>query len=218
MFLSTFFADSQDSKSLGSPFRKKRFSFFLEQTSKLNMPLQILDVGGTESYWKNMGLSNNPDYQITLLNLEKEGTSYENISSISGNATDLSLFSENHFDIAFSNSAIEHLYHFENQQLMAKEVQRVGKYHFIQTPNKYFFIEPHFIVPFFQFLPYSLQIFILTKTRISRMRCWRKERAESYVQEIKLLSLKEMKTLFPNSNFDVEKFLGMNKSFTAHNF
>ncbi|MBC8844888.1 class I SAM-dependent methyltransferase, partial [Escherichia coli] len=73
-------------------------------------------------------------------------------------ATDLSEIDDQQFDIVFSNSVIEHLYTWENQEKMAKEVLRVGKYHFIQTPNYWFPIEPHWVFPFFQFLPKSIRI------------------------------------------------------------
>ena len=32
---------------------------------------------------------------------------------------------------------------------MSNQVQRVGKNYFIQTPNYYFSIEPHFVLSFF---------------------------------------------------------------------
>ena len=101
---------------------------------------------------------------------------------------------------------------------MAKETQRVGKYYFIQTPNKHFIIEPHFLLPFFQFLPKNLQYYILTKTKLSRGKKWNKKFAKNYINEIRLLSLNEMKELYPHSKFDFEKFIGLTKSFTAHNF
>jgi hypothetical protein len=100
---------------------------------------------------------------------------------------------------------------------MSQEVQRVGKYHFIQTPNKYFLIEPHFLLPLFQFLPQSLQYLVLTKTKLSRGKKWNKKFAKEYIQEIRLLSLKEMKYLFPKSKNKDEIFLGMKKSYTLHN-
>ena len=34
---------------------------------------------------------------------------------------------------------------------------RVGKKYFIQTPNKYFPIEPHYLFPFFQFMSYNFK-------------------------------------------------------------
>jgi 2-polyprenyl-3-methyl-5-hydroxy-6-metoxy-1,4-benzoquinol methylase len=212
------FADSKSSGSLGNQFRKKRFAFFKKQIDSLAKPLNILDVGGDESYWVNRGLGNNEHFQITILNLEKKKTSSKNITSISGNATNLYEIKNNQFDICFSNSVIEHLHTHEKQVKMAEETQRVGKYHFIQTPNRNFIIEPHYLLPFFQFIPKKIQYLILTKTKLSRMKKWKKDFAKNYVDEIRLLSLREMKELFPNSKFDLEKIFGLTKSFTAHNF
>ena len=101
---------------------------------------------------------------------------------------------------------------------MAEEAVRVGKRHIIQTPNKYFFIEPHYLLPFFGYLPKSVKYWILTKTKLSRLKKWDEKFAKQYLQEIRLISEKEMKTLFPTSKIYFEKFLGLNKSFTAHNF
>lgn len=212
------FKDSKSSDSLGNKFRQKRFAFFQAKIDTLDLPLNILDLGGTESYWINRGFGNKKDIQITLLNLKKQATHHHNFISISGNATDLSNFSDNEFDIVFSNSVIEHLYTLENQTKMAKEAQRVGKYYFIQTPNKFFIIEPHFLLPFFQFLPKALQYFILTKTKLSRMKKWNSKFAKNYIEEIRLISKKEMKILFPSSKIYKEKILGLTKSFTSHNF
>ena len=93
------------------------------------------------------------DVEITLLNLTLVETDLPNVISIAGDATDLSDFADKSFDIAFSNSVIEHLFSFQNQQKMALEAQRVSRYHFIQTPNFWFPIEPHWVFPCFQFLP-----------------------------------------------------------------
>jgi hypothetical protein len=64
------------------------------------------------------------------------------------------------FDLVFSNSVIEHLFSIQNQQKMANEVKRVGKNYYIQTPNKFFPIEPHWVFPFFQFLPFGLKVYL----------------------------------------------------------
>jgi ubiquinone/menaquinone biosynthesis C-methylase UbiE len=217
MILKKILQDSKQKESIGNKFRNKRFVYFERLISNLPRPIHILDVGGTEDFWINRGYNKKEDVKITLLNLKTIITNYNNITSIVGDATDLSLFKEDHFDIVFSNSVIEHLHNFKNQQKMAQEVQRVGIYHFIQTPNKYFLIEPHFLFPLFQFLPKSLKYLLLTKTKLSRGKKWNKKFAKEYIQEIRLLSLKEMKYLFPNSKNKTERFLGMSKSYTLHN-
>jgi len=184
----------------------------------MQKPVTILDVGGKINFWENRGLAGNKNYKITIVNFEKEKSQYSNIKTKMGDATDLSPFNDKSFDIAHSNSVIEHLYNFENQKKMASEIIRVGKKHIVQTPNKYFFLEPHYLLPFFDIIPKKLKYFILTKTKLSRLKKWDKKFASQYIEEIRLLSLKEMKELFPNSKIYFEKFLGMNKSFTMHNF
>jgi hypothetical protein len=101
---------------------------------------------------------------------------------------------------------------------MAQEAMRVAQYHFIQSPNRFFPIEPHYLLPYFQFLPKKWRYFILTKTKLSRNQKWDSKQAQQYLDEIRLLSQKEYRTLFPNSRLWKEKFYGFNKSFVAHNF
>jgi len=212
------FEISEKKNSLGNRFREKRFNFFLKKFDSLNKPITLLDIGGKINFWENRGLAGNNDYKITVLNIEKEKSNYSNINCLIGDATNLNQFNNKSFDIVHSNSVIEHLYNFENQKKMASEIMRVGQKYIVQTPNKYFFIEPHYLLPFFQFIPNKLKYYILTKTKLSRLKKWDKNFAKQYIKEIRLLSEKEMKTLFPKSKIYFEKFLGMNKSFTMHNF
>ncbi|MDC8002350.1 class I SAM-dependent methyltransferase [Aequorivita todarodis] len=211
-------ANYNNQKSLANKFRNKRFHFFESQLIKLDNGkiITILDVGGTESFWVNRGYHEKPNVKITLLNLTKFETHYPNMISVKGNACDLSEYKEDEFDLVFSNSVIEHLYNNENQKLMAQEVQRVGKNHYIQTPYKYFFVEPHYLLPYFQFLPKKAKIFILSKTKLSRGTKISTEEAKDQAEQIVLVSKKRMKQLFPGSKIYKEKFLGMTKSLTAY--
>ncbi|WP_317045591.1 methyltransferase domain-containing protein [Belliella buryatensis] len=155
--------------------------------------------------------------EIILLNLDASETGHPQLRAVKGDATDLSEYEDDSFDLVFSNSVIEHLYTFENQEKMAKECMRVGKKFFIQTPNRHFPVEAHYALPFAQYLPDKLVYTILTKTKLSRLHRWRTEKAKQYLKEIRLLSKKEMLKLFPGATLFKEKFLGMNKSFVAHN-
>jgi hypothetical protein len=100
---------------------------------------------------------------------------------------------------------------------MAKETIRVGKSYFIQTPNKYFPIEPHWVFPFFQFLPFGLQVFLTQHFNLGHIpKAKNKEAAISLVKEVRLLSKKEFTHLFKGSMLYTEKFLGLNKSFAVY--
>ncbi len=211
--------DYQDPDSWISKIRDRRFQFFdskLKSTS--DRPVTILDVGGTEDFWRLRGLADNADYEITVLNLESVPTSASNIKSVAGNATQLDEFEDKSFMIVFSNSVIEHLFTWENQRKMADEVRRVGVHHFIQTPSKYFPMEPHYLVPFFDLMPRFLKFFILTRTSLALKRKWSAEEANNSIDEIQLLSLRKFRKLFPDSAMHKERLFGMVKSFTAHSF
>lgn len=218
--ISNLFAPSNNSGSIGAKFREKRLaifeSLFFENFNK-NRPIKILDVGGTAYFWDQSKLLLIPGIEITLLNLTIENTGNPALISKVGDGTNMPEYAENHFDLVFSNSVIEHLYNWENQQKMANEILRVGKKYYIQTPNKHFPIEAHYALPFAQNLPKSWMEFILTKTRLSRLKKWSVEDAKQYLDEIRLLDEKEMKILFPDCQIYKENWVGMTKSITAHN-
>ena len=213
------FSSSDNPNSLGAKFRAKRLKSFEDlffKTFKNQGEIRILDVGGTDYFWKNSRIPNLPGVTITLLNLHLEQSSHPNILACQGDATDMKPFENKSFDLVFSNSVIEHLYTLESQQKMADEIQRVGKHYFIQTPYKYFPIEAHYALPFAQFLPKSLVFFILTTTRLSRLKRWEPKAAQQYLDEIRLLDESEMRSLFPQAKILKEKALGLTKSLTAH--
>lgn len=213
-------ASSDQPDSLGYNLRHKRFQIFEDLINKnfpAGMTVHILDVGGTAYFWEDKNILLEGRVKVTLLNLEAESNLPYGIKSIAGDATDLSQFEDAHFDLVFSNSVIEHLYTWKNQKQMAKECMRVGKKYFIQTPNKHFPVEAHYAIPLIQYAPKKLTYMVLTKTKISRLRKWSERDAQQYLDEIRLINEKEMKKLFPNASIYKEKWLGMTKSFTAHN-
>ena len=218
--LFNFLASSDNPNSLGYKFRTKRLQefekMFFSRFSGLEK-IEILDVGGTGYFWKNSALLSHPGLRITLLNLYPVETSHPAIHAVQGDATDMCEFEKGSFDLVFSNSVIEHLYTLELQKKMASEILRVGKSYFIQTPNVYFPIEAHYALPFAQYYPKAFLHFILTQTKLSRLRKWSYTEASQYIDEIRLLNAQEMKALFPGASLLKEKVLGLTKSITAHN-
>ncbi len=126
-------------------------------------------------------------------------------------------FASKSFDVIYSNSIIEHIGRFEDQTRMANEVRRVGKRYFLQTPNRWFPIEPHFLFPFFQFLPVSIRVFLLRNFPLGWIgKIPDAKRAREIVKSIRLLDRKELRELFPGAHFYEEKFFGLTKSFVVY--
>lgn len=213
--------DNQRSDSLVSSLRRKRFVFFKSLINSAPDNLNILDIGGTLEFWVESGflaeLLQIKNLKIKLLNIKDYQSNHPNIETAVGDATNLSQFRDKEFDIVFSNSAIEHLFTYDNQVLMANGIKRIGKRYFIQTPNKYFPIEPHFQFPLFQFLTTSMKVTLIRNFKLGwREKAATKDKAIETVTEIRLLDRKELQNLFPNSKIYKEKFFGLTKSLTAY--
>jgi hypothetical protein len=206
-------ASGKNPHSLSNRLRSKRFKRFEELVSRLPRPFRILDVGGTNEFWKQRGWTSRPDVHITTLNLSAEPQQHENVLPVAGDATNLHQFSDQSFDVAFSNSVIEHLFTFENQRRMASEIQRVGKRYWVQTPNFWFPMEPHFHVPGWQWMPLDLRVSIIRRRRCGwRGPCQDPELARKLVQEVRLMTAGELKSIFPGAKILPERFCGLAKS------
>jgi SAM-dependent methyltransferase len=218
-FLNPVYKDSINQK-----FREKRFKFFISLLDKVKAenpgrPVRILDIGGLEVYWERMNYLDTNDVHITLLNLEKNSTRSSNVVSVKGDATNLAEYQDGQFDIVHSNSVIEHLYDKANHKKMANEAMRVGRYYFVQTPNYWFPIEPHWLFPFFQWLPFGTRVFLTRHFNLGHYtKIPDKAAAKHLVSEINLITEKEMKALFPDGKVYREMFMGMKKSITMYRF
>jgi hypothetical protein len=195
-------------------FRRRRIDLFLE-IFRPGATTRILDVGGFANDWDGVVPIESP---ITLLNLEHpslvEPLPKRFVEEI-GDGCALR-HPDKSFDIAYSNSVIEHLHTLENQKRFATEIRRVGKGVFVQTPNRWFPIEPHFVTVFIHFLP----------TRIARkllpflsFRGWFRSgdnvQLSKLAAELRLLNFRELKELFPDCEIHRERWFGLTKSFIA---
>ncbi len=204
-------------RPLAGMLRRKRFQLVKSLMSILPRPLTVLDVGGTEFFWQQVGFTGDHEVRIVLLNLSQEAVTRPNFLSVIGDATHMPEFRDNEFDLVFSNSVIEHVGGYEQQRRMADEVQRVGKRYCIQTPNRYFPIEPHFLIPFLQFYPMGLQVLLTRYIDIgSYGRFGDRKAAEGYLRALRLLTASELRTLFPGARIHEEKVCGLTKSFVVY--
>ena len=206
---------SHESGTLLYRVRRRRFKHFTKLVNTLGKPLRIIDAGGEVSFWKKMGCLNSNRFSITLLNICKMKLEGNNIKYIKESATNLNKITDlNKYDLIFSNSMIEHMSHQE-QIKFAKQVRDSKLKYYIQTPNKNFPIEPHFIFPFFQFLPKWLRIILITNFSLGFFDKTNKKNAIEIIDSINMLSLKEIKKLFPQAKVYKEKNLFLDKSYTV---
>jgi hypothetical protein len=183
--------------------------------------LSVLDVGGSQGYWQMMlaaaPIGEADRLQVTLLNVAPQAVSLPNFTFTVGDGRSMRQFADKQFDIVFSNSTIEHVGGSEDQRRMADEVKRVGKGYYLQTPNRYFPIEPHFLFPGFQFLPLGARAWLLQHFNLgSTLRQRDPERARAEVESIRLLSRQEVRELFPEATIQEERVCGLVKSFVAY--
>lgn len=210
------FADNTDAGSWAARLRSRRAERFAAVLDRAPRPLRIVDIGGSPAVWHQLGLADAPDVLITVVNLEQMASAAANITCIVADARDLSAFPDRAFDVAYSNSVLEHVGGPADCARMAAGLRRVADRYFVQTPNRYFPVEPHFVFPMFQFLPRPARVELVRRWQLGWMpREPDRDQAAAAVDSIRLLTRRELRTLFPDAVIEAERIAGVTKSWIA---
>jgi predicted SAM-dependent methyltransferase len=191
-------------------FRRRRMSRFFRLFAP-SPETRVLDIGGTPQTWSNE-TEGHGRLSVTLINIRSNGhDEADRIVLVRGDATEMP-FPDDSFDIAFSNSVIEHVGTWEKQQEFAREARRVARKLWIQTPARSFPIEAHLLAPYIQYLPRSAQHRIVRWTPRGRLT---PGVVHEIVDEVRLLTYREIELLFPDCQILRERLLGFTKSYIA---
>jgi hypothetical protein len=197
-------------------FRRRRMKQFYA-TFQPTSQTRILDIGGHPHTWVSEARTCNP-VPVTLVNLrlpDPKACGEHRFTVVVGDATKLPFENES-FDIAFSNSVIEHLATRERQDEFASEARRVACSLWIQTPARHFPVEPHLLTPFFQYMPKRLQLRLARHFTIWGLLSKPSDAdANDLISELRLLTFREMKQLFPDCQIVKERVFGITKSYIA---
>ena len=176
----------------------------------------ILDVGGSPGLWQEAGY----DGPVVFLNVFPAGetpTLPPGCTYVRGDGRELP-FESGQFAIVFSNSVIEHVGDWTDQERFAQEIQRVGRRYWVQTPNRQFPLEPHLNFPGYQWLPDRLARAVVANWPLSyhRRDGLSPEQAWEAVRGTRLITTAEMRRLFPTATIWRERVLALTKSFVAY--
>lgn len=191
-------------------FRRRRMNRFFALMSPL-AEARVLDIGGTPQTWSGESPAHS-QFPVTLINIRSNGQlDDDRFTTVEGDATKLP-FMDNSFDIAFSNSVIEHVGSWKKQQAFAREASRVARGLWIQTPARSFPIEAHLLAPYIQYLPRRVQHRIARWTLRGILQ---PDVVHEIVDEVRLLTYREVQQLFPDCIILRERMLGFTKSYIA---
>ena len=156
--------------------RAKRHALFLRVTG-VTPQTRIVDVGCGTGGLRALA----PALDVTGVDVV-ERPSYPG-PFVRADATERLPFDDGAFDLAYSNSVIEHIAP-ERRAAFANEIRRIARGWWIQTPAWSFPVEPHALLPFAHWLPTGL-----------RRAYWRLGAAGGW-EEIALLRRGELAALF----------------------
>lgn len=173
---------------------------------------RIIDIGGVPDNWRLI----DEQPQLTIVNIDQRHPRVEGRVKYEHGDGRALRHPDGSYDIAFSNSVIEHVGTVQDQAAFASEVARVGNGYFVQTPNRWFFVEPHVVAPFVHFLPKRIQRHVLRwATPWGLMTKPSQQYIDDFLANTRLVTYREMRRFFPDAAIVRERWLGMTKSLIA---
>jgi hypothetical protein len=116
--------------------------------------------------------------------LDRFAAAFPKVTAVQADGRDLP-FADRAFDLGFSNAVVEHVGGREDQRRFVNELCRVAERVFVTTPNRFFPLEVHSLVPFAHWLPRAARNRVL--------------HARGFDDILEPLGPKELASLFPYS-------------------
>jgi SAM-dependent methyltransferase len=93
---------------------------------------------------------------VGVTSLERFGQAFPQVSRVVADGRSLP-FADGEFDVGFSNAVVEHVGGHDDQVAFVHELCRVSRRVFVTTPNRWFPVEVHTLLPVVHWLPRRLQ-------------------------------------------------------------
>ena len=193
--------------------RAERWQWFVRAFPGLS-DMSVIDLGGDPSTWT--GSDVHPKH-VHIVNITRSEASVPDwIELDTGDACALpERILSRRYDLVFSNSVLEHVGGHERRMRFAEAVHALGPAHWVQTPYRYFPIEPHWIAPGMQFMPVRVRAALARRWPLAKVRPTDLHGAVAGVLWTELVDKTQMRYYFPQSVIRAERFAGLTKSIIA---
>jgi len=220
--LYTRLVDYSDPDSFASRLRRRRsgpLMALIQRIAAARGQVRIIDIGGSRAYWSALpaGFLDAHHARVTVVNLpgELRDQDDEQFRFLEGDGCALA-YPDRSFDLAHSNSVIEHVGRWRDMQAFARELARVADCYYLQTPYFWFPIEPHFMAPFYHWLPEPLRVSVNMRFAMASVKRPDVSRAmQEAVDDLRLLDRKMLQALLPDASIRFERLLLLSKSMIA---
>ena len=202
------------SGSVGQRMRSRRWDWFRAEFPDIES-MSVIDLGGTAEAWLRAPVR---PASVHVVNLEPESAESPApwIRAEQADACDLpGRILSGTYDLVFSNSVLEHVGGLAQRLRFAEAVHKLADRHWVQTPYRYFPIEPHWLFPGFQFLPLAARGQLSRRWPLVHTKAATRRDGLEAALWVELLSISELSYLFPTSVIRAERLLGLPKSLVA---
>jgi hypothetical protein len=200
--------------SIGQRMRARRWEWFRSEFPDIGS-MSVIDLGGTPEAWLRAPVR---PASVHVVNIEPQAAppATEWIRADQADACNLpDRISRARYDLVFSNSVIEHVGGHAQRMRFAEAVHALSGRHWVQTPYRYFPVEPHWLFPGLQFMPLALRARLAYHWPLVHTKAGSFNDALLASMEVELISRTEMRFYFPNSDIRAERGLGLAKSLIA---
>ena len=201
-------------------YRAKRLRRFVEMADailKRQETCRVIDLGGNRDYWLDLEpVWAGRKLSFVLVNLQPERLDDARFEAIQGDCRNMSAFADMSFDIVHSNSLLEHVGRWKDMVATAGEIRRLAPHYFVQTPNYWFPMEPHFRSLFFHLLPEPMRIAKVMRRGLGAFpKAETVDDAARFIEDSNLLDARRFMHLFPDGRLERERVFGLTKSLIA---
>lgn len=122
---------------------------------------------------------------------------------------------DDRYDLVYSNSVIEHVGGHQRRLQFAHVASELSPRYWVQTPYRYFPVEPHWVAPLMQFLPLRARAWYGMWWPLSFSRPKSSTDSVGSQLGVELLDRTQLAFYFPGATIMSERFAGMTKSLIA---